>query len=81
MELSPKNVLQFKIQEAYAEYVDIAKEEIQEDFSDIMQSMERTEATGYLNGLEVAYTIVFGEVYDYPCDFDPTEYEESRSWE
>ena len=76
MEVSPQNILQFKIKEAYEEWVEVAKEEIDNDYGDAMQSMERAEATGYLNGLEVAYTLIFGEVYEYLQNFDPNTYNE-----
>jgi hypothetical protein len=77
MELTPQNILQFAIEGAYAYYVEIAKAEIEDGYGDAMASMERTEATGYLNGLQTAYRIFFGEQHDFPQDFDPTTYEDS----
>ena len=65
------------IDEATGEYVAIAKEEIEGGYSDAMLSMERTEATGRLCGLQEAYFVFFNEPYHSESDFDPQEYEDS----
>ena len=49
--------------EAETDYLKIEKEEREDDYSDAMLSMERTEAQGYAEGLSVAYELIFGEAY------------------
>lgn len=52
------------IDEAWLVFSQIAKEEEDDDYSDAMVSMERTEANGFATGLERAYFILFGQQYE-----------------
>jgi hypothetical protein len=74
MKISKQDVIKAEIDMAYADYVAIAKEEIEGDYSDAMLSMERTEATGRLSGLQFAYFIFFGETYEFLQEFDADAY-------
>jgi hypothetical protein len=56
-----KQALQELIDRAWADFNEIAQEEEQDGFSDAMLSMERTEAMGYAQGLEVAFNLFFSE--------------------
>jgi len=58
-----KATLEEEIDEAWHIFNKIATEEEEDDYSDAMQSMERTEANGFAVGLERAYYILFNERY------------------
>lgn len=52
--------LEDMITAAWAEFNEIAKEEEDGGYSDAMLSMDRTRAEGYAEGLQAAYTLIYG---------------------
>ena len=72
-----KKKLESLINEAWQEYVDLHKAEIESGYDDAMDGFERKEAEGYAMGLEAAYALFYDEPYVGHCEFDPYEYEES----
>lgn len=75
MEIRKK--LEALINEAWNDYVELHKAEIESGYDDAMDGFERKEAEGYAMGLEAAYALVYGETYEGHCEFDPYEYEEA----
>lgn len=75
--MTPQEMLKQTIDKAWAEYVDLHKEEIESGYDDAMDGFERKEAEGFAHGLETAYFLIFNEHYTTEIDFDPYEYEES----
>lgn len=70
--------LESMIDEAWKEYVELHKAEIESGYDDAMDGFERKEAEGFAMGLEAAYSLFYDTAYDgQPRDFDPYEYEES----
>ena len=69
--MTPQEMLEQLIDKASLDFLEIAKTEEEGDFSDAMLSMERTEADGYLQGLQVAYQLVFDKEYISPVSLDP----------
>jgi hypothetical protein len=63
VDISKKAQLQSMIDKAWQDFSEIAKAEEEDDYSDAMVSMERTEANGYAEGLSSAYRLIFGEGY------------------
>ena len=61
--MTPQEMLEQMIDKATLEFLEIAKEEEDGDYSDAMLSMERTEANGYVDGLTAAYHIIFNKDY------------------
>ena len=61
--MTPQQMLEQMIDKATLDFSEIAKEEEDGDYSDAMLSMERTEANGFLEGLSVAYHIIFDKEY------------------
>ena len=61
--MTPQQMLEQMIDKATLDFSEIAKEEEEGDYSDAMLSMERTEANGFLEGLSVAYHIIFDKEY------------------
>ena len=61
--MTPQEMLEQMIDKATVDFSEIAKEEEEGDYSDAMLSMERTEANGFLEGLSVAYHIIFDKEY------------------
>ena len=61
--MTPQEMLEQMIDKATLDFSEIAKEEEDGDFGDAMLSMERTEANGFLEGLSVAYHIIFDKEY------------------
>jgi hypothetical protein len=61
--MTPQQMLEQMIDKATVDFSEIAKEEEEGDYSDAMLSMERTEANGFLEGLSVAYHIIFDKEY------------------
>ena len=61
--MTPQEMLEQMIDKATIDFSEIAKEEEEGDYSDAMLSMERTEANGFLEGLSVAYHIIFDKEY------------------
>jgi hypothetical protein len=69
--MTPQEMLEQLIDKASLDFLEIAKTEEEGDFSDAMLSMERTEADGYLQGLQVAYQLVFDKEYISPVSLEP----------
>ena len=61
--MTPQEMLEDMIASAWEEFSEIAKAEEEDDYSDAMLSMERTEAQGYAEGLEAAYLIIYNKAY------------------
>ena len=61
--MTPQQMLEQMIDKATLDFSEIAKEEEDGDYGDAMLSMERTEANGFLEGLSVAYHILFDKEY------------------
>ena len=61
--MTPQQMLEQMIDKATLDFSEIAKEEEEGDYGDAMLSMERTEANGFLEGLSVAYHIIFDKEY------------------
>ena len=62
--MTPQEMLEQMIDKATLDFIEIAKEEEDNDYSDAMQSMERTEAQGFVDGLSAAYYIVYDKEYN-----------------
>lgn len=69
--MTPQEMLEQLIDKASLDFLEIAKIEEEDDFGDAMLSMERTEADGYLQGLQVAYQLVFDKEYISPVSLEP----------
>jgi hypothetical protein len=71
------------INQAWVDYVDLHKAEIESGYDDAMDGFERKEAEGYAMGLEAAYHLLYGETYtsELANEFDPYEFEESLNRE
>jgi hypothetical protein len=61
--MTPQEMLEQMIDKATLDFLEIAKEEEDGDYSDAMLSMERTEANGFIEGLTAAYHIIFDKEY------------------
>jgi hypothetical protein len=70
--MTPQQMLEQMIDKATLDFLEIAKEEEDDDYSDAMKSMERTEANGFVEGLSVAYHIIFDKEYISPVELDET---------
>jgi hypothetical protein len=68
--MTPQQMLEQMIDKATLTFLQIAKEEEDDDYSDAMQSMERTEASGFVEGLSVAYHMIFDKEYISPVELD-----------
>ena len=68
--MTPQQMLEQMIDKATLTFLQIAKEEEDDDYSDAMQSMERTEASGFVDGLSVAYHMIFDKEYISPVELD-----------
>jgi hypothetical protein len=68
--MTPQQMLEQMIDKATLDFSEIAKEEEDGDYGDAMLSMERTEANGFLEGLSVAYHIIFDKEYTSPIGLD-----------
>ena len=68
--MTPQQMLEQMIDNATLDFSEIAKEEEDGDYGDAMLSMERTEANGFLEGLSVAYHIIFDKEYTSPIGLD-----------
>ena len=68
--MTPQEMLEHLIDKASLDFLEIAKAEEDDDFSDAMVSMERTEADGFLQGLQVAYQLVFDKEYVSPVSLE-----------
>jgi hypothetical protein len=61
--MTPQEMLEQMIDKAWQEFSEIAQAEEEDDYSDAMVSMERTEANGFAEGLQTAYALIFGKEY------------------
>lgn len=68
--MTPQEMLEQMIDKATLDFLEIAKAEEDDDYSDAMQSMERTEAQGFVDGLSSAYYIVYDKEYVSPVALD-----------
>jgi hypothetical protein len=68
--MTPQEMLEQMIDKATLDFLEIAKEEEDGDYSDAMQSMERTQAEGFVDGLSTAYYIVYDKEYTSPIALD-----------
>jgi len=66
----PKELLEQMIDKATLDFLEIAKEEEDGDYSDAMLSMERTQAEGFVDGLSVAYSIFYDKEYISQVELD-----------
>lgn len=74
--MTPQEMLEQMIDNAWIDFNEIAKAEEEDDYSDAMLSMERTEAQGYAEGLSMAYNLVYNKVYNPKTEiFDPFDKE------
>jgi len=68
--MTPQEMLEQLIDNATKDFIEIAKAEEDDGYSDAMVSMERTEADGFLQGLSVAYHIMFDKEYISPISLE-----------
>jgi hypothetical protein len=68
--MTPQEMLEQMIDKATLDFLEIAKEEEDGDYSDAMLSMERTEASGLVDGLSAAYHIIFDKEYISSIELD-----------
>jgi hypothetical protein len=68
--MTPQQMLEQMIDKATLDFLEIAKAEEDDDYSDAMVSMERTEANGFVDGLSVAYHMIFDKEYISPVELD-----------
>ena len=68
--MTPQEMLENMIDNAWTDFNEIAQAEEEDGYSDAMQSMERTEANGFVEGLSVAYHIIFDKEYISPVELD-----------
>ena len=61
--MTPQQMLEQMIDKATFDFLGIVQEEEEGDYGDAMLSMERTEASGYVDGLSAAYQIIFNKEY------------------
>ena len=60
--------LQSLIDSSWSNYIELTEDEINIDFSDSQLTVERIEAKSYVEGLEAAYQLFFGESYNSPIN-------------
>jgi len=68
--MTPQQMLEEMIDKATLDFLEIAKAEEDDDYSDAMVSIERTEAYGFAEGLSVAYHLIFDKEYISPVELD-----------
>jgi hypothetical protein len=68
--MTPQQMLEQMIDKATLDFLEIVKEEEDDGYSDAMKSMERTEANGFMDGLSVAYHVIFDKEYISPVELD-----------
>jgi hypothetical protein len=61
--MTPQEMLEQMIDKATFDFLGIVQEEEDGDYSDAMLSMERTEASGFVDGLSAAYHIIYDKEY------------------
>jgi len=62
--MKPQEMLESMIDNAWTDFNEIAQAEEEDGYSDAMQSMERTEAQGFVDGLSAAYYIIYDKEYN-----------------
>ena len=70
--MNPREMLEQMIDKATTDFLEIAKAEEEDDYSDAMVSMERTEAQGFMDGLSAAYYIIYDVEYTSQVELDET---------
>jgi hypothetical protein len=68
--MTPQEMLEQMIDKATLEFLEIAKEEEDGDYGDAMLSMERTQAEGFVDGLSMAYHVIFDKEYVSTVELD-----------
>jgi hypothetical protein len=68
--MTPQEMLEQMIDKATLDFIEIAKEEEEDGYSDAMVSMERTEAQGFVDGLSAAYYIIYDKEYTPQIELD-----------
>lgn len=68
--MTPQEMLEQMIDKATLDFLEIAKAEEDDDYSDAMVSMERTEASGFVDGLTAAYHVIFDKEYISPVELE-----------
>lgn len=61
--MTPQEMLEQMIDKATLDFLQIAKDEEDGDYGDAMLSMDRTEASGFVDGLSMAYHMIFDKEY------------------
>jgi hypothetical protein len=61
--MTPQQMLETQIEEAWISFNEIATEEEEEGYSDAMLSMDRTRAEGYAEGLAYAYRLIYDKEF------------------
>jgi hypothetical protein len=61
--MTPQEMLEQMIDKATLDFLQIAKDEEDGDYGDAMISMDRTEASGFVDGLSLAYHMIFDKEY------------------
>lgn len=64
--MTPQEMLEQLIDEAWQDFSTIANQEKDDDYSDSILSMDRTRAEGFAEGLQLAYRIIFDTEYNPP---------------
>jgi hypothetical protein len=70
--MTPQEMLEQMIDKATLDFLQIAKDEEDGDYGDAMLSMDRTEASGFVDGLSLAYHMIFDKEYISPVALDET---------
>ena len=68
--MSPQEMLEQMIDKATLDFLQIAKDEEDGDYGDAMLSMDRTEASGFVDGLSLAYHMIFDKEYVSTVELD-----------
>jgi hypothetical protein len=61
--MTPQEMLEDMIDKATLEFLEISRDEEADGYSDAMVSMDRTEASGFVDGLSAAYMVIFDKQY------------------
>lgn len=62
--MTSKEILEAMIRGANEDYLEIQEAEKDDDFNDALLSIERSNTSGRLDGLHMAYRAVYGENYE-----------------
>jgi hypothetical protein len=68
--MTPQEMLEQMIDKATLDFLQIAKDEEDGDYGDAMLSMDRTEASGFVDGLSLAYHMIFDKEYVSTVELD-----------